>query len=335
MSREPLISVVIPTRNRPEALSETLRGLREQALPAQDYEIVIVDDGSSPGIRLECPENGPPCILIRLEGRERSAARNVGAQAAHGAFVVFVDDDMSVATDFLEAHLAAHNEWPDAIVVGSIRLPKAVLERPFGRFRQALEMQGVPQSRGVSCARNFCTAANMSMSRKRFRELGGFDEALVTAEDQDLALRQSQGGGLIAFLPEAGAVHRDEALDVRGYCRRSEWGSERVVAFCERHREWPDNIERDRVNGPARWRHEPLRWSARKALKRVIAVPAVVEVLFAAASMLERSAPDSRLLERIYRLLLGAHVFRGYRRGLAQANAAVAGHGSMVAVGRR
>jgi glycosyltransferase involved in cell wall biosynthesis len=303
-------------------------------LAARDYEIVIVDDGSSPAIRPECSENGLPCILIRLEGRERSAARNVGAQAAHGAFVVFVDDDMSVATDFLEAHLAAQTEWPDAIVVGSIRLPKAVLERPFGRFRQALEMQGVPQSRGISCAGNFCTAANMSMSRKRFRELGGFDETLVTAEDQDLALRHSQRSGSIAFAPEAAAVHRDEAVDVRGYCRRSEWGSERIVAFCGRHREWPDNIERDRVNGPTRWRHEPLHRAARKVLKRVIATPAVVETLFVAASILERTAPDSRVLERIYRLLLGAHVFRGYRRGLARANGVVTGDESMVTAGR-
>ena len=335
MSRGPLISVVIPTRDRLERLGETLRSLREQTLAATDYEMFVVDDGSSPAISLECSESGPRCILIRLEGRERSAARNVGARAARGAFVVFVDDDMLVATDFLEMHLSAQNEWPDAMAVGSIRLPGAVLEQPFGRFRLALEMQGVPQSRGTRCARNFCTAANMSMSRKRFLELGGFDEALVTAEDQDLALRHCQGGGLIAFLPEAAAVHRDEALDVRRYCRRSEWGSERIVAFCERHREWPDNIERDRVNGPVRWRHEPLWWSARKALKRVIAVPPVVEVLFAAASILERSAPDSRLLERVYRLLLGAHVFRGYRRGLARANGVFAGDGSMVAAGRR
>jgi hypothetical protein len=247
---------------------------------------------------------------------------------------VFVDDDMSVATNFLQTHLSAQNEWPDAIVVGSIRLPAAVLELPFGRFRQALELQGVPQNSGTGCARNFCTAANMSMSRERFLDLGGFDESLVTAEDQDLALRHSERGGLIAFVPQAAAVHRDEALDVRRYCRRSEWGSEQIVAFCERHREWPDNIERDRVNGPVRWRHEPLWWSARKTLKKVIAVPAVVEVLFAAASGLERSVPDSRVLQRIYCLLLGAHVFRGYRRGLARAKGAVSGYGSMVAAGR-
>jgi len=334
VSGRPLISVVVPTRDRVGPLHDTIRALRDQTLGVSDYEIIVVDDGSTPPIVLECSDSEPRCILIRLEGRERSATRNVGARAAWGGIVVFVDDDISVATDFLEAHLFAQNEWPDAIVVGSIRLPVAVLERPFGRFRQALELQGVPQSRGTGCARNFCTAANMSMSRKRFLDLGGFDESLVTAEDQDLALRHSERGGLIAFVPEAAAVHRDEAVDVRRYCRRSEWGSERIVAFCERHGEWPDNVARDRVNGPIRWRHEPLRWSARKMLKGVIAVPAAVEVLFCAAAVLERSAPDSRVLQRVYRLLLGAHVFRGYRRGLGRGKGALAGSRSMVAAGR-
>jgi glycosyltransferase involved in cell wall biosynthesis len=329
------ISVVIPTHNRTGSLHETIRTLCDQTLDVSEYEIIVVDDGSTPAIVLDCSESAQRRILIRLEGRERSAARNVGARAARGEVVVFVDDDISVATNFLEMHLCAQNEWPDAIAVGAIRLPGVVMERPFGRFRQALELQGVPEKRGSGCARNFCTAANMSISRKRFVELGGFDELLVTAEDQDLALRHSERGGLIAFVPEAVAVHRDEALDVRGYCRRTEWGSERIVVFCERHQEWPDNIERDRVNGPVRWRREPLGWSVRKILKGVIAVPAVVEVLFGAASILERSAPDSRVLQRVYRLLLGAHVFRGYRRGLARANRAAAEGWSMVAAGPR
>ncbi len=106
------------------------------------------------------------------------------------------------------------------------------------------------------------------------------------------------------------------------------------MAFCERHRDWPDNIERDRVNGPLRWRHEPFGWSARKVLKRVVTARAVVEVLFVLAAILERSGPDSRLLERVYRLLLGAHIFRGYRRGLAQAERVVGVERSMMAAGR-
>ena len=56
----------------------------------------------------------------------------------------------------------------------------------------------------------------------------------------------------------------------------------------------------------------------RKLGKRVLALPPVIELLFATAALLERSAPESPVLDRVYRLLLGAHIFRGYRRGLAR-----------------
>jgi hypothetical protein len=95
-----------------------------------------------------------------------------------------------------------------------------------------------------------------------------------------------------------------------------EWGYERMIPFCRRHPLWTDNIERDRVNGALRVREEPVARTARKLVKSELASHAVLEVLFAVASILERGAPGSRLLHRVYSLLLGAHIFRGYRKGL-------------------
>jgi len=63
---------------------------------------------------------------------------------------------------------------------------------------------------------------------------------------------------------------------------------------------------------------ESVERTLRKLGKTVIALQPALEVLFAAAAILERGAPDSWLLGRVYRLLLGAHIFRGYRRGLAR-----------------
>ncbi len=218
----PAISVIIPTRDRPEASGQTLTALRRQTLASFVYEIIVVDDGSTPSVRLHTWEGDPACSVIRLEGRERSAARNAGARAARSECLSFVDDDISVVPDFLEAHLSAQREWSDALVIGSVCLPKEALARPFGRFRQALEVEGIPHERGLTDTRNFCTAQNMSMRRERFLSLGGFDEDLVSAEDQDLALRHCEREGVIVFVPEAAAVHRDEALDIRSYSRRSE-----------------------------------------------------------------------------------------------------------------
>lgn len=332
------LSVIVPTHNRPEKLAQTLACLSNQTLGSADYEIVVVDDGSFPPVTLPLNVDGPSCICVRLEGRERSAARNQGAAVARGELLVFVDDDMSVGPDFLAAHMRAHCEWPGVLTVGAVYLTDAALATAFGCFRQKLEQRGLPLSRDLTSMRNFCTAQNMSISRSGFRELGGFDEAIVSSEDQDLALRHTALGGQIAFLPEAEAIHNDSALDIRSYCRRAEWGAEHMVPFCKRYPDWRDNIERERVNGFAGLLREPLSESIRKLVKRAVLVKPIQTGLFFVATMLERAAPGRLALDRVYRLLLGGHIFRGYRKGLIRyadtstwnQNAAVGGEREMI-----
>jgi GT2 family glycosyltransferase len=310
-------SVIIPTHNRHDKLAGLIDCLKRQSVAAQDYEIIVVDDGSKPAVTLAGgDQEGPACRLVRLEGVERSAARNRGAARARGGTLVFLDDDMTVDSDFLAAHLRAHDEWPGSIAVGASRLADRLFTSPFGRFRRELEQHKTPRERGPVAMRNFCAAANMSIGRDLFHKLEGFDQAMVSGEDQDLALRHTAVGGRIVFVPEAVSVHHDAAIDIKTYCRRFEWGSENIVAFIRRHPDWPDNVERERVNGFARWGSEPVSQSARKAIKLGLTSPAVVTVLFASARLLERAAPNGRMLNRVYRLLLGAHILRGYREGL-------------------
>ena len=310
------LSVIVPTHNKHDKLAATLHSLRHQDLAADEYEIIVVDDGSSKRVILPHCVSDRRCTLLRLEGVERSAARNRGSKLASAELLVFLDDDMTVCADFLSTHLRAQREWPGALVVGAVRLTDSLLKTPFGRFRGMLENRGIPAGGGLTSTANFCTAGNASILKHRFWELGGFDENIVSGEDQDLALRHTANGGLIAFVPEALAVHHDNAFGIESYCRRVEWGSEHIIAFCQRHPEWLENIERERVNGPLRWGREPFLESARKLVKSALITKPIVALLFAAASMLERVAPSSWVLDRVYRLLLGIHIFRGYRSGV-------------------
>jgi len=331
------LSVIIPTHNRPEKLARLLACLKRQSLVATAYEIIVVDDNSVPPVVLPASADGPSVTLVRLDETERSIARNRGAAIAAGEWLVFLDDDMTVEDDFLSCHLGAREQWPKALVVGSIRLPGESMQTPFGRFRQRLEDQGLPQEMGLVSNRNFCTAANMSLSREEFRVIEGFDGAIISSEDQDLALRHTARGGHIVFLPQARAVHWDSSLDIRSYCARSEWGSKHMTPFCNRYPDWPDNVERYRMNGPLRFGREPLGQSLRKTVKSALAFKAVREILFFIAALFERASPNSRLLDRVYRLLLGTHIFRGYRAGLtlyvsSETQASVPGAGNSTLV---
>lgn len=325
--RRPKISVVIPTHNRPEKLDRLVSCFEHQDLAAKDYELVVVDDGSSPAVQLPPSIGDAACRVVRLTGEERSAARNAGAAEAAGELLVFLDDDLTVGGGFLTAHLRAHQEWSGVIAVGAIMLPDEAPGNPFVRFRQRLEQDCVPTRRGVVPSPNFCTAGNMSVPRELFTRLGGFDTAIASSEDQDLALRHTTRGGQIVFIPEAEAIHHDSALDIKSYCRRVEWGNENIIPFCRQHPGWRDNVERERVNGFTDWRRRPAAESLRKTIKAALARDAAMTSLFPVVALLERFTPESHALDRLYRLLLGLHLFRGYRRGLKRFGAATHGRG--------
>ena len=310
-------SIIGPTHNRPEKLERLLAGLITQDLAPAEYEIIVIDDNSLPPVAVPKSTPGPSLTLTRLDGAERSAGRNTGAGLASGRVLIFVDDDMTVEKDFVSGHLRAHEEWPEALVVGSVRLPEEAMSTPFVRFRQSLEDQGLPE-RGLTSRPNFCTAANMSISREAFADLGGFDNEIVSSEDQDFALRHTARGGRIVFLPEARVTHWDGSLDIRSYCRRVEWGSKHMIPFCQRYPDWPDNVERRSVNGEIRPGREPIAASLRKAVKSALSRRPALPLLFGVTSVLERFRPDSPSLDRAYRLLMGIHLLRGYRQGLRQ-----------------
>lgn len=308
----PRVSVVVPTRDRPQALGETLSGLRAQSLAQDAYELIVVDDGSQPPL----PEP-PGARLLRLHGAGRSAARNAGAGASRGELLVFVDDDIAVGGAFLAAHLAAQEEWPGALGAGRIELPEELRATPFGRFRERLERRGLPVARGPVDAPNLCAAGNASLPRAAFSALGGFDPRLASGEDQDLALRFTAAGGRIVYLPEARGVHNDRAADLPAYCERTRAGAEALVAFCRKHPAWPDNAARLRALGPMRWGREAPGLSLRKAARALLARDPWRRGLLALAARLERRAPESPLLPALYRALVGVHLQMGFRRGLA------------------
>jgi glycosyltransferase involved in cell wall biosynthesis len=308
-----MMSIVIASRDRNDELARTLPALFEQCDAARGDEIIVVDDGSM--VPVEMPTT-PSLRLVRTDGLGRSAARNVGAAHASGVLLLFTDDDMTHRPDFVEAHRRAHESWPGALAVGAVRLEGQALTTPFGRFRQRLEDSGVPREAGLVEARNFCAAANMSIARTTFDALAGFDERMSEGEDQDFALRHTARGGRIVFVAEAVAIHRDDALDIRSYCNRVERGAQAVVHFCAAHPDLPQNRERAQVNGALAPGRERVSLSIRKVAKAVLGTAALQPLLFALIGFVERRAPEGVWLERLYRLALGVHIQRGYRRGL-------------------
>jgi glycosyltransferase involved in cell wall biosynthesis len=105
------VSVVVPVYNQAASLPRTLASLFVQDLPASDYEIIVVDDGSTDGTdavarRLATSWSGAMRVLTKHNGGPASA-RNLGLAHARGEIVAFMDGDCAAAPNWLSSLVRA------------------------------------------------------------------------------------------------------------------------------------------------------------------------------------------------------------------------------------
>lgn len=113
-------SVIIPTYNRKDILAKTLSAITHQSVTQTDYEVVLVDDGSTDGTGELVQAQFPTVRYIYQSNQGRARARNTGIRAAEGEVIIFIDSDIVVNPAFVEAHLAGHAQSDKAIVNGLV-----------------------------------------------------------------------------------------------------------------------------------------------------------------------------------------------------------------------
>ena len=218
--KQPLISVVITTKNEERNLPDCLAALDAQTIPRDSFEIIVVDNASTDRTR-EIALAGADLFLEK--GPERSAQRNFGIGSAHAPVVVYLDADMRLTENVLAECLAA---FEDPAVVG-LYIPEEVVGsgywikvRNFERsFYDATAIDGV---RGVR--------------KELFKKLGGFDLSLCGPEDWDLNIRMKEQGEL--KLIASGLKHDEGAFQWGRYLKKKKYYSASFAAYKEK---WPGN----------------------------------------------------------------------------------------------
>jgi len=100
--QNPFFSVIIPTKNRVELLAQCIQSVLDQTF--QDFEIIVVDDGSTDGTKdMIKILQSDKIIYTKNPGEERSAARNYGFQISNGQYICFIDDDDFISNKYLES----------------------------------------------------------------------------------------------------------------------------------------------------------------------------------------------------------------------------------------
>jgi glycosyltransferase involved in cell wall biosynthesis len=208
-------SVVIPTYNRISSLQQNLASLT--AMEYSDFEIIVVNDGSTDGTDRYLAELNAGGKILSITGTHAgpAAARNAGIAAASGEWIAFTDDDCTVPPSWLQRLEEATRSSGANIVGGSV--VNALQGCFFSELSQEMANYYVAtlQRRGRS---EFLTSNNISYRTSALRTAGGFDHRFRFAggEERDLNRRILSHGGSAAFISDITVSHAHR-MNLRGW----------------------------------------------------------------------------------------------------------------------
>ena len=231
------LSVVIPARNAAATLPATLAALARQTVPAESYEVIVVDDGSKDDTAAVAAAAGAQ--VIRQEHQGPAVARNTGASVARGDILVFTDADCEPAEAFL-AEIG--RPFEDPAVSGAQGIYRTHQTGLVPRFAQLEFEDRYAYTARFSCLDLVATYA-AAFRREVFVNAGGFDASYPEAnnEDTELSYRLCRQGHRLVLAPRAMVYHRHPAGLIR-YLRIKFWRAYWRLAACREH---PGKVLRD------------------------------------------------------------------------------------------
>ncbi len=185
MKNKPLISVVIPTYNRPDFLKKAIKTVLNQTY--RNLEILIIDDASTVNNQKNI-NNFDDNRIIYFKNKTRRGApysRNVGIKNAKGRFIAFLDDDDEWMPRKLEEQLKAFDDPAVGLAVCYS------FDKRFGRERISKPPKSITY-KDLLKSFNLSSTSSYLIRGELFDEIGYFDLGLPSAQEYDLALRISK-----------------------------------------------------------------------------------------------------------------------------------------------
>jgi glycosyltransferase involved in cell wall biosynthesis len=238
------LSIVIPTYNRLPILEKCLRALEHQHInanrPIKDYEVVVVDDGSTDGTIdwLQTHQFELPHVKLFCQDHQGPAvARNLGVEKAQGDTIIFIDSDLVVTETFLQSHA-------DALLQGEKDLGNDKLFT-YGRVVNTANFAD-PTSEPfkiTDISRAFFATGNVAIARKWLEKAGLFDTQfqLYGWEDLELGVRLKNLGLKLIPCPAAVGYHWHPAFSLSQIPKLINQEIERGrmgVLFYQKHPTW-------------------------------------------------------------------------------------------------
>ena len=203
------VSIIIPTKNNGDILEKCLASIKNLDYPKDKYEVIIVDGHSTDDTVEIAKKYG--CKIAYEDVGTRGGACNIGVKNAKGEFIAFTDGDCVVPKDWLRNLIKHFNDKNIASVGGPNITPEddtefakcvgvvlSFLSKPGSRY-------GLYANEVIETFHN--SGCNVAYRRSAIEEAGGFNEKLITCEDEDLDYRIIEKGYKILYTPDAKVYH--------------------------------------------------------------------------------------------------------------------------------
>ncbi|MBD2576356.1 glycosyltransferase [Oscillatoria sp. FACHB-1406] len=237
-------SIVIPTYNRKPILEKCLDALETQRLAQnsalEGYEIIVVDDGSTDGTLdwLKAnPERFPHLKLFEQEHCGPAAARNLGVERATGDTIIFIDSDLVVTENFLQAHTDAlvkgeREQGNNRIFTYGAVINTCNFENPTSEPYKITDFSAA-----------YFATGNVAIARHWLLEAGLFDTRfqLYGWEDLELGVRLKQLGLKLIKCPEAVGYHWHPPFrldQLPSLVKKEEERGRMGILFYQKHPTW-------------------------------------------------------------------------------------------------
>jgi glycosyltransferase involved in cell wall biosynthesis len=183
MSR-PLVSIIIPTRNRETLVSAAINSVLDQT--QQNFELIVVDDGSTDTTQKVLQAYGDRITCLRIEHAGPSAARNHGIAAAQADLIAFLDSDDRWMPRKLERQIVHYSSNSDVMVSQTREVWIRNGVRVNARTKHRMHSGWIYERCLPLC---IVSPSSVMIHRKVFDHVGLFDESMPACEDYDLWLR--------------------------------------------------------------------------------------------------------------------------------------------------
>jgi GT2 family glycosyltransferase len=306
----PTVTVIFPTYNRCTVVRETLNRLAAQRYPADCLQVIVCDNSSdgTPAMVRELHGTVPfELLLIHNSERLPAVKRNQGLRRATGEIVIFLNDDVWVTPDFIQAHVDAHTHAVKPIaVVGHVEQSPQMEQTPFIRWYRPFAYDLIADRAEKSVSFWYHWSMNLSFRRSVLLERNLIfheDWAHIGSEDIELGYRWSRAGYDIVYQPLATGEHFHPHTLASACKLQTSIGQglrDLVVLIPEEGVLEHYGVYRGSPSPKAR-----VRGFVRRTLFNDFSVPRLV-------ALFDRRDPDSRLAQWTYWKLMLWHTERGF-----------------------